>query len=207
MELNAGDKVKIRSYEDLAAQFGTRHNGGEIKTSPTMAGSMFHFCGYVVTIEKVTLTGSYKIKEDQGCYFWPKEAFEPCNNNVVIKNRNTSLTMYLHRKKGIPLEFVEDDSDKIHVGNYVEIVNSGQTYDYYRDWVKIHCPEFEDIFKEGEVPSLGAIGRVVGIGKHANKSNVLYGVYIEENDRFSPNVKNGIFCIDESGIKKMKPYK
>lgn len=206
MKFEVGDKVWIPTREKLVQKFGL-YADGSIGTSPGIAGVMNQFCGQKVTIAKVLYSGSYRIEEDGHRFFWPGEIFERCADNGIIKNRSTSLAIYLHRKKGTPLEFIEDDSDKIHIGNYVEIVDTGATYDYYRDWIKTHCPEFENDFKEGEVPPLGAIGRVVGKGEHLNRENMLYGVYIEENDRFLPNAKNRVFCIDESGIKKLKPYR
>lgn len=206
MKFGAGDKVRLRAWEELKMAYGSSVVGS-INTSPPVVLSMKQYCGREVTITVSNdIRRYYLIQEDNQCWHWPEEAFKHCGNNAIVKNRSTSLAMYLHRKKGTPLEFIEDDSDKIHVGNYVEIVDPGQTYDYYRDWINTHCPEFENDFKEGEVPPVGAIGRVVGKGEHLSRDNMLYGVYIEENDRFSPNIKNGIFCIDESGIKKLKPY-
>ena len=207
MAFKVGEHVWIPSVKQVKEKFGA-DIFDESACSTPITSSMQRFCGQHVTICRRLRASRnekyiYKIKEDNEQFYWP-DIFESIKS--MPTRRNTSLSLFLHHSKGIPLNSAEND-EVIIVGDYVEIVATGATYDYYRDWIKTHCPEFENDFKEGEVPPLGAIGRVVGKGEHLNRDNMLYGVYIEENDRFLPNVKNRVFCIDESGIKKLKPYR
>lgn len=78
--LNVGDKVRIRKDLKIGKSYGV--NG--CKDSVTL--DMKERCGSIVTIFSKTLNGKYKIKEDNGNYFWTKEMFEESNDIELYRN-------------------------------------------------------------------------------------------------------------------------
>ena len=77
MELNVGDKVRVRLWNDMAHEFGF-DDDGDIRLSDCecFVNDMKHFCGEIVTIKYVHPYG-YRIAEDGGHQTWTVEMFEP----------------------------------------------------------------------------------------------------------------------------------
>lgn len=75
MKYEVGDKVLIRQWDDMVAEFGVDKDG-DIKTHPIsiLAGTMKEFCGTAATI--IDQGECYEISEDAGVHWWPEEAIE-----------------------------------------------------------------------------------------------------------------------------------
>ena len=52
---NVGDKVTIRQWDDMAAEFGL-NGSGEIKVPKFFTEPMKQYCGHFYTVESVTIT-------------------------------------------------------------------------------------------------------------------------------------------------------
>ena len=76
MELKAGDKMRVRSWESMEEEFGIDFDGG-IKCMYGFADEMRRFCKSLVTIKRMDSSGLCKIEEDGGCWFWSTDMFEP----------------------------------------------------------------------------------------------------------------------------------
>lgn len=90
----------------------------------------------------------------------------------------------------------EKEEEKIKVGDWVEVVNCGQAYITYPEWlydkvdfkyIRRYCYKY--------CPSNGEIGRVVAVGTHeANKESILVA--------FETKYKN-IYIVNQKGLKKV----
>ena len=76
MKYKVGDKVRVRDWDDMEKEFGT--NGDDI----IIPGCYFicymkKYCNCIVTISEIEHYGTYHIKEDNNCWLWNDEMFEP----------------------------------------------------------------------------------------------------------------------------------
>ena len=78
--LKVGDKVIVRSFDDMAKKYG-QSDGIIGKESGFMPG-MRYFCGKIVTIvEAAHITYNfYRISEDNGRYYWNDYMLIPTNS-------------------------------------------------------------------------------------------------------------------------------
>lgn len=84
---------------------------------------------------------------------------------------------------------VPEDLDEIKVGDTIEIVNNGQTYTTYKDWINANAEEYT----LGDLPNNGDKGVVRAIAPHGECiEEILYGVEIN---------KGYLTVINEKGIK------
>lgn len=75
MNYRPGDKVRVRQWEAMKRKYGLV--GSIIPTRLSfIVPSMQPFCGKVVTIASVDKDGVYRIKEDNGKFFWDRNMFE-----------------------------------------------------------------------------------------------------------------------------------
>ena len=97
MKFKVGDKVKVREWDDMIAEFGETPYG-DIRCAPLIdfTPKMKEFCGREVTICSVRHSDTspntfrYFIKEDDGNWVWVSEMFEPTASNSspeVINNQ------------------------------------------------------------------------------------------------------------------------
>lgn len=76
MEYKVGDKVRVRKWDDMEKEFGT--NGRSIITPGCyFVDNMKKYCNRIVTISSVKDGGKYNIAEDNNCWIWCDEMFEP----------------------------------------------------------------------------------------------------------------------------------
>lgn len=71
MKYNIGDKVRIRSWDDMQKEYGLDRDG-DIKTPICFVSSMKQYCGKIMTIAKVD-TVHYYMEEDKGEWSWCDE--------------------------------------------------------------------------------------------------------------------------------------
>ena len=76
--LKAGDKVRVRSWEDMEKEYGLNKDG-DIMVVGHFLKRMKKFCGNEVTIARVYDSGMISINEDSS-YAWSPEMFEPVGN-------------------------------------------------------------------------------------------------------------------------------
>lgn len=76
MRYKAGDKVRVRDWDDMVKEFGIC--GGNI----TIPGCYFidymkKYCNCIVTISELTIHDKYLVEEDSNGFCWCDEMFEP----------------------------------------------------------------------------------------------------------------------------------
>lgn len=77
MKYKVGDKVRVRSWASLEAEFGLDEDG-DIKTLFCFAKPMRVWCDQCVTIAFVhNNNSSYRIEEDGQLFVWGKDCFGP----------------------------------------------------------------------------------------------------------------------------------
>lgn len=70
----AGDKVRVREWDDMVRQFGT-FSDGDIRCSPLFTSGMKRFCGEVYEI--LSFTGTSYVLKGSGIYFFSENALYP----------------------------------------------------------------------------------------------------------------------------------
>lgn len=101
-------------------------------------------------------------------------------------------------------EKVESKSDKIKVGDTVEVVNIGSTYRFYSGWFAKNNLSVEECVRYGYgyTPSNNDKGIVVRIAPHGYLDDTLYLIRLTES-----RIPSAYILMGESGIKKVKENK
>lgn len=109
MKYKVGDKVKVRSWEDMKKEFGLMKDGS-INTYYRFTPFMRKFCGKVVTISEVN-SNSYHVKEDVNyCLFIDDMLENPIEVVVIYRNGNKVVACDKQTKKeGIAICSPEDE--------------------------------------------------------------------------------------------------
>jgi len=71
MEIKAGDKVRIKSWEAMEAEFGLDEDG-DINCLPYITGKMRWACGATLTVQEITSEArhlEFFMEEDPGTFF------------------------------------------------------------------------------------------------------------------------------------------
>jgi hypothetical protein len=93
MKYKVGDKVRVRSWDSMAEQFGV-DRFGDIKVNNTyFVDAMRKCCGETLTITSVNMS-SYQTKGNS--WQWTDEMFEPgvvCNTVVIYTNGNKVIAV------------------------------------------------------------------------------------------------------------------
>lgn len=90
----------------------------------------------------------------------------------------------------------KEDQNKIKTGDWVQVINNGQSYTTYPEWLynKVDYQHVKN-YVYGDMPFNGLIGRVIVIGNHENdKSQKMIGLEAED----------GVYIINIEGVKKVK---
>lgn len=78
MKYKVGDKVRVRQWDDMVEEFGLYDREDISIPSCFFVKEMREYCGSVVTIRNLTCSNSrYFIEEDDCCFFWTDDMFEP----------------------------------------------------------------------------------------------------------------------------------
>ena len=96
MKYKVGDKVKVRSWDSMAKQYGTDSRDDSIKVRHSFTRPMQKYCGKIVTITELkSCFNGYKIKEDGGAWIYSDEMFEsaPPSTIVIYKNDNEVIAL------------------------------------------------------------------------------------------------------------------
>jgi len=79
-----GDKVKVRSWDDMEKEYGI-NAWGNIDVRCGFTPEMKRFCGKVVTIKSISTSGrAYRIKEDAEAYYWSDGMFKSEHEMIVV---------------------------------------------------------------------------------------------------------------------------
>lgn len=86
MKYKVGDMVQVKTYEQMANEYGVYKNG-DIKTEMVFVDSMRIHCEKIVTIKEVC-DDHYYIKEDCGCWCWSDDMFDIVEKNTTNVKTN-----------------------------------------------------------------------------------------------------------------------
>lgn len=93
MKYKVGDKVKVRTWEDMKKEYGL--NGcGSIACNRSFTDGMKEYCGKYVTITSVGFW--YDIKEDFGSWQWSDDMFEDENklDKIILQKKDVVFIDY-----------------------------------------------------------------------------------------------------------------
>lgn len=158
MKFKAGDKVRVREWDDMAEEFGVTKNG-DINTPIMFSKSMRELCGKIVTICEVH-NDSYSIF-DSLCS-WIDEMLYPANFTIndlkdgdMLKVKKGNKYMWLNGKArsltggiGDVNEDLTNNSD--HDFDIVEIRDSKNCKESIANLFK-HYNDFPIIWKRGKM--------------------------------------------------------
>lgn len=92
LKYKVGDKVRIRSWESMAKEFGVNNQGNTIKVNHGFTKNMRKYCNKTVTIAEVEpIFNGYHIKEDEGYWTYGDEMFEPISQIIVIYRKDNEV--------------------------------------------------------------------------------------------------------------------
>lgn len=178
MKYKVGDKVRIRSWEDMKREYGVdRHGNIPVRKDANFVTSMKHLCGKELVISRV-LKDCYKVKDLD--WYWTDEMFEPISHTIVIYKKDNQVIALdkATGKTGIAYCNPEDTFDFFF--------GADLAYDRLRGHlkpaIKVKAPEYYN----GEIVCIKAVGPSLIEGK----------IY---------KVKNGQFT-DDNGTVHGKPY-
>ena len=78
MKYKAGDRVKIREWEDIVEEHGSNPDGYvEVPKGATIVPRMKEFCGKETEVSGKTAQGNYQLKVDNKKWYWPEYALLP----------------------------------------------------------------------------------------------------------------------------------
>lgn len=81
MQYKIGDKVTIRSWNEMEKQFGLDKDG-DIKTRCCFTRAMRQYCGKEMTIVGTTLGGNYTMRDN--IFIFSEDAFEKKRNQKIV---------------------------------------------------------------------------------------------------------------------------
>ena len=80
MKYKVGDKVKVRSWEEMEKQYGLDFDG-DINISVCFVKSMREYCGKILTINRVC-SDHYNMAES--CWNWTDEMLKPAHETKIV---------------------------------------------------------------------------------------------------------------------------
>lgn len=178
MKYKVGDKVRVRSWEDMKKEYGVdRHGNISVRKDVSFVTSMKSLCGKELVIRSV-LEDSYMVKGEN--WYWVDEMFEPIGHTIVIYTKDNQVIAL----------------DKTTGKTGVAYCNSEDTFDFFtgadiaynrlrgrlKPAEKVKAPEYYN----GEIVCVKAVGPSLTVGK----------IY---------KVKNGQFT-DDNGTIHGKPH-
>lgn len=176
MKYKVGDKVRVRSWEDMKKEFSLDHYGNINMATTNFDKCMKEWCGKILTIGRVYTSG-YRVKETG--WWWIDEMFEPINHTIVIYTKDNQVIAL----------------DKATGETGIAYCNPEDTFDFYtgadlaynrlRGREKPSKPKAPEYYN-GEIVCVEALGASLTKGK----------IY---------KVKNGQFT-DDNGRIHGKPY-
>jgi TATA-box binding protein (TBP) (component of TFIID and TFIIIB) len=90
MKYKDGDKVRIRSWEDMEKQFGLDRDG-DINTSACFVKPMRKYCGKMLTISNIRASGNFDMKESE--YIFSEDEFEKNHIEKIVITADGAETL------------------------------------------------------------------------------------------------------------------
>lgn len=97
-----GQRVRIRQWDDMEAEFGTHHYNQSIKCHNTFSAGMKPLCGKIATISKICSGKEINLHDFQNCegintsWCYSTDMIESANSpTIVIRSDGKSTTAYL----------------------------------------------------------------------------------------------------------------
>lgn len=177
MKYKVGDKVRVRSWEDMKKEFGIAKTGNiPVRRDVSFVPSMKHLCGKELVITRV-YPDWYKVKDQD--WYWVDEMFEPISHTIIIYTKNNQVIALdkATGKTGIAYCSPEDTFDFF--------TGADLAYERLRGREKPSKPKAPEYYN-GEIVCIKAVGPSLTEGK----------IY---------KVKNGQFT-DDNGRIHGKPY-
>jgi hypothetical protein len=145
MKYKVGDKVKVRSWNDMEKEFGLNEYGDINNKCLLFAEQMKEWCGKTVTISNV-YEGHYIIKE--GGWQWTDDMFEDINNEFTKDDLEVNMIVELRDgTKGI-LHKLENELYVIYNDVYNGFLNYKQNLIHNKhknlDILKVYQPKHPD---------------------------------------------------------------
>lgn len=107
-KFKVGDKVRVRNWDDMVKDYGTKYDGS-ICIGPSFTVSMKEYCGKVITITGINSSGYYTIDED--IWKFSDEMLEPAINTIVIYEKDNKV-IALDKGTGKTAEAICNPEDK-----------------------------------------------------------------------------------------------
>lgn len=222
MKLKAGDTVLVKSFDQLAKEFGVSKNG-YIQTKPCRVNKeMMAWCGKFVTIANGQ-GDTYHIKEDGEKWNWIDDMFD-FSKECIILYRNGDKVIGAHKIDGKIITRAEakchpidkfdfsigatiafnrlfeiegqnhEDDNQIKIGDQVKIIKQGKSYTTYTAWLENYEPSLSAYYVYGVIPPNGTCGTVRAIHMHDNEKDVVYAIQTNRKE---------IFLVNQTGIEKI----
>ena len=91
----------------------------------------------------------------------------------------------------------EEEEKEIKVGDWVKVVDNGQSYTTYPEWLYNRVEfKFVKYYHYGYCPINGSVGKVIAIGQHENQSDRII-MAIHANNGY-------VYIVNQKGLKKVK---
>ena len=177
MKYKVGDKVRVRSWEDMKKEYGIAKTGSiPVRRDVSFVPEMKRLCGKELVISRV-FQDSYKVKDSD--WYWTDEMFEPISHTIVIYKKDNQVIALdkTTGKTGIAYCNPEDTFDFF--------TGADLAYERLRGREKPSKPKAPEYYN-GEIVCVKALGPSLTVGK----------IY---------KVKNGQFT-DDNGRIHGKPY-
>ena len=128
-------------------------------------------------------------------------------NKVIVTNTKTYQTAmarchpddYFDIGEGVNEAFGRLNG--IHVGDKIEVIDNGESYTTYSDWVYNNVHNIDICrYAFGETTKNGTIGTVIAIAKHEYENTNL--IYFKKDGNYSFD-NSPCYLIGEKGVKKV----
>ena len=133
IDFKVGDRVRIKSWDEMAEEYNERSYGIELPSSPKFVNSMKCLCGLTATIDKIN-NDIVKLKDwsddddEHGIWTYSTYMLEKVTN--IIVDYNTSQNMVAYEPYTIGVGHVE------HVIDGITCDNCKLQTDFYDKYIK-----------------------------------------------------------------------
>lgn len=205
MRYKIGDKVRIKSWTNLIAEYGQMENGA-IDCGPYFIPEMRQFCEEIVTIAKVITDykgARYRMFEDHGQWLWSEAMIMGLVSDSGHNPKTSSLLRLVYNQHQSVTNTIKESTyietnDEIVIGDEVEVIDPGQNYSTFEEWIEKFCPEYYNYFSSGDQIVNGLRGIVVTKAPHMYLSERMLCAIV-----VSGEWGRQVYCIGIEGVRKV----
>jgi len=89
MKYNVGDKVRVKSWQQMADEYGT-NDVNDIFCDQLFVPEMSQWCGRIMTVEEINYTVPfYYMAEDTEDWAWTDDMLEDINTTTISSEKNS----------------------------------------------------------------------------------------------------------------------